>query len=71
MGSSRRPGDREPRFGHARALRLGACCGRTPDAGVIQISQALPIGRVIDELILVAECGFPADLEDRVTYLPL
>jgi len=39
--------------------------------GVIQISQALPIGRVIDELVLVAECIRPADLRDRVTYLPL
>jgi hypothetical protein len=39
--------------------------------GVIQISQALPIGRAIDELALVAECGRPADLQDRVTYLPL
>ena len=39
--------------------------------GVIQISQALPIGRAIDELVLVAECSHPADLQDRVTYLPL
>jgi hypothetical protein len=39
--------------------------------GVIQISQALPIGRAIDEMVLVAECSHPADLQDRVTYLPL
>ena len=39
--------------------------------GVIQISQALSIGRAIDELALVTECSRPGDLQDRVTYLPL
>jgi hypothetical protein len=42
-----------------------------PMPGVIQISQALPVGRAIDDLVLIAQCGRPGDLRDRVTYLPL
>lgn len=44
----------------ARGLRM---------PGVIEVGDVLPIGAVIDELLLVAQCGVPADFEDQVMYL--
>lgn len=37
--------------------------------GVIEVDDMLPIGAVIEELLLVVECGEPADFENQVVYL--
>jgi hypothetical protein len=39
--------------------------------GVIAVSQALPIGKVIEDLLLLAQCGREGDYEGQVEYLPL
>jgi hypothetical protein len=40
-----------------------------PMPGVIEVDDLLPIGAVIDELLLIAQCGIPSDLENQVVYL--
>ena len=42
-----------------------------PMPGLIEAAQDLPIARVIEDLLLIAECGEPAEFEGRVLYLPL
>ncbi|MFV9504239.1 MAG: DUF5615 family PIN-like protein [Oscillochloridaceae bacterium umkhey_bin13] len=39
--------------------------------GVIEVSRSLPLGKVIDDLLLIAECSIPGAWEGQVTYLPL
>jgi len=39
--------------------------------GVIAVAQSTPIGAAIEDLVLVAECGMPEDVRNRVLYLPL
>lgn len=39
--------------------------------GVIHVPQSLPAGRALDDLVLIATCATPADLEGRITFLPL
>lgn len=39
--------------------------------GVIEVSHADAIGRVIDDVLLLAECGLPGELEGQVLFLPL
>jgi hypothetical protein len=42
-----------------------------PMPGVFEVSRALPIGRAIDEILLLAECSLPGEWEGQVRYLPL
>jgi hypothetical protein len=42
-----------------------------PMPGVFVISQALPLGLVIEEVVLLAECSREGEWEGRVLYLPL
>jgi hypothetical protein len=42
-----------------------------PMPGVIEISQDVPIGEAIEELVLIAECSLENEWENRVIYLPL
>src|SRR5437868_5774602 len=42
-----------------------------PMPGVIVAREALPVGRVIDDLLLILECSEPAEWEGQVRYLPL
>jgi hypothetical protein len=42
-----------------------------PMAGVFEISTALPIGQVIDDLLLIVECSLEGEWEGQVRYLPL
>jgi hypothetical protein len=42
-----------------------------PMPGVCVVPQALPIGRAIEDLLLIIECSLPEDWEDPVRYLPL
>jgi hypothetical protein len=50
-------------FAHDRVAR------GLPMAGVIQVDDMLPVGAVIDELLLVAQCGTPPNFENQVAYL--
>ena len=38
--------------------------------GVIEVGTRASIGELVEDLTLVVECGAPADLCDRVLYLP-
>ena len=42
-----------------------------PMPGVIAVHQRLPIGDVIDDLLLVASCSLATDWVNRVGFLPL
>jgi hypothetical protein len=42
-----------------------------PMPGVFEISRALPIGRAIEEILLLAECSLEEEWEGQVRYLPL
>lgn len=42
-----------------------------PMLGVFGISQGLPIGPVIEEILLIAECSFEGEWEGQIRYLPL
>jgi hypothetical protein len=39
--------------------------------GVFEVSRAVPIGRAIDDLLLIAEASFEGEWEGQVRYLPL
>jgi len=39
--------------------------------GLIAVHQRLPIGSVVDDLVLVVSCSFPADWVNQVRFLPL
>jgi hypothetical protein len=39
--------------------------------GVFTVSQSLPIGRAIEEILLLAECSLQGEWEGQVRYLPL
>jgi hypothetical protein len=40
-------------------------------SGVIEVSQNIPIGEAIEELILIAECSLENEWENQVIYLPI
>ena len=42
-----------------------------PMPGVVEVDQCLPVGTVIEDLILLAECSLPGEWEGQVRYLPL
>ncbi|MGH8477677.1 MAG: DUF5615 family PIN-like protein [Methylococcales bacterium] len=42
-----------------------------PMPGVFEISQTTPIGRVIEDLLLLAECSVEGEWEGQIRYLPL
>lgn len=39
--------------------------------GVLVVRESLPIGRVLDDLLLILECGEQQDVQGQVRYLPL
>mgnify|MGYP000007275143 CR=1 FL=1 len=39
--------------------------------GVIAVHQRLPIGSVVDDLVLAASCSFPEDWVNQIQFLPL
>ncbi len=39
--------------------------------GVIEIHADVPIGRVIDDLLMILECGLLEDFSSQIYYLPL
>ena len=42
-----------------------------PMPGVIEVSQDVPIGEAIEELILIAECSLENEWQNQVIFLPL
>lgn len=42
-----------------------------PMPGVFEISRHVPIGRAIEDLLLLAECSLENEWEGQVRYLPL
>jgi hypothetical protein len=42
-----------------------------PIPGVFAVSRALPIGRAIEEILLLAACSLEGAWEGQVRYLPL
>ena len=54
-----------PHFAHHR-ITAGL-----PIAGVFIASATMPVGAVIDDLVVVAQASVSADWEGLVTYLPL
>jgi hypothetical protein len=53
------------RFAHERVT------AGEPMPGVFEVPLHLPIGQVIEELILLAHCSLPEEWEGQVRYLPL
>jgi hypothetical protein len=42
-----------------------------PMPGVIEVDQDMSVGQAVEELLIVAECSFPGELEGQILYLPL
>ena len=42
-----------------------------PMPGVFEVSRDLPIGRAIEEILLLAECSLEGEWEGQAQYLPL
>ncbi len=53
------------RFAYAR-VRAGQ-----PMPGVFEVSRAVPIGRAIEDILLLAECSLEGEWEGQIRYLPL
>jgi len=54
-----------PKFGYQRVKE------KMPMPGVIAVPDTLSIGRAIEDLALIAECGEPDELANLVIFLPL
>ena len=39
--------------------------------GVVAVAESLPVGPVIDDLLLLAEASFEGEWENQVIYLPI
>jgi uncharacterized protein (DUF1786 family) len=44
---------------------------RRPMPGVFEINTSVPIGRAIEDLLLIVECSRDCEWEGRVRYLPV
>lgn len=42
-----------------------------PMPGVIEVSQDVPIGEAIEELVLITECSLENEWQNQVIFLPL
>lgn len=42
-----------------------------PMPGVFEVSRRVPVGRAIDDLVLLVECSAEGEWEGQVRYLPL
>ena len=42
-----------------------------PMPGVFEVRRAVPIGRAIEDILLLAECSLEGEWEGQVRYLPL
>lgn len=41
-----------------------------PMPGVFEAQRSVPIGRAIEDILLIAECSLPGEWEGQVRYLP-
>lgn len=39
--------------------------------GVFEIRRGVPVARIIEDLLLLAECSFEGELEGQIRYLPM
>jgi hypothetical protein len=39
--------------------------------GIFEVSQYLPIGQAIEEILLLAECSLDGEREGQINFLPL
>jgi hypothetical protein len=42
-----------------------------PMPGVFEVSRAVPVGRAIEDILLLAECSLEGEWEGQIRYLPL
>ena len=42
-----------------------------PMPGVFEVSRVVPVGRAIEDILLLAECSLEGEWEGQVRYLPL
>jgi hypothetical protein len=42
-----------------------------PMPGIFEVNRAVPIGRAIEDILLLAECSLENEWEGQVRYLPL
>ena len=42
-----------------------------PMPGIFEISRALPIGRAIEDILLLVQCSLAGEWEGQIQYLPL
>jgi predicted nuclease of predicted toxin-antitoxin system len=54
-----------PRYAYARMV------DGLPMTGLIMIRRSVPVGRAIEELLLILECSADDELVGRVIYLPI
>jgi uncharacterized protein DUF5615 len=54
-----------PRFAYERVL-----AGK-PMPGVFEVSDSLPIGQAIEDLLLLVECSEEGEWEGQIRYVPL
>ena len=40
-------------------------------AGVIAVPQTLPIGKAIEDILTIVECGSPDEFRNQIFYLPM
>jgi Domain of unknown function (DUF5615) len=53
---------------HYAYVRVAEC---KPMPGVIEVTSDVPIGRVIEDLLLLLSCSSEGELEGQIQYLPL
>ena len=54
-----------PRFAYERVA------AGMPMPGVVAVAESLPIGPVVDDLLMLAEASFEREWENQVIYLPI
>jgi hypothetical protein len=42
-----------------------------PMPGIVEVSREVPIGKAIEDILLLAECSREGEWEDQIIYLPL
>ena len=42
-----------------------------PMPGVFELSQTLPIGQAIEEILLLVECSLEGEWKEQIRFLPL
>lgn len=40
-------------------------------AGIVEVSQSIPIGRAIEDILTIVACSSPEEFENQIQFLPL